>query len=77
MRVAGSMVIPTDSIAVTPKIGSTLAGPKTTRPAVTSPHEPDFGKAKLIFFHFSIREFIRGLAGRTNTNLVQLFGRRE
>src|SRR5688572_8076580 len=37
VRVAGSMVMPTDSKAVTPKRGSTLSGPNMTRPAVTSP----------------------------------------
>ena len=37
VRVAGSMVMPTDSRAVTPRIGSTPSGPKMTRPAVISP----------------------------------------
>ena len=34
---AGSIVIPTDSRAVTPRSGSAASGPKMTRPAVTSP----------------------------------------
>src|SRR2546425_7921693 len=37
VRLAGSIVMPTDSNAVTPRIGSASSGPKITRPAVTSP----------------------------------------
>jgi hypothetical protein len=33
----GSTMMPTDSSAVTPKIGSVPSGPKMTRPAVSSP----------------------------------------
>lgn len=37
VRFAGSTVIPTDSSAVTPRIGSASSGAKITRPAVASP----------------------------------------
>ena len=36
-RLAGSTVMPTDSNAVTPRIGSASSGPKMTLPAVISP----------------------------------------
>src|SRR6266496_785441 len=36
VRLAGSITTPTDSRAVTPRMGSALSGPKMTRPAVTS-----------------------------------------
>ncbi len=37
VRFVGSTVIPTDSSAVAPRMGSAFSGPKMIRPAVTSP----------------------------------------
>jgi hypothetical protein len=58
VRLAGSITIPTDSSAVTPKIGSALSGPKMTLPAVTSFMNEICASPQLILFYLPIGQFV-------------------
>ena len=62
VRLVGSIVIPTDPSAVTPKIGSTLSGPKITRPAVVSFINEISARPNSLFLDAAVGEFVSRLA---------------